>query len=1301
MYRSGDLARWRADGVLDFLGRADAQVKLRGFRIEPGEIEAVLLRHGGIAQAAVIAREDSAGDKRLIAYVVAAPDAALPDSAALRAHVGKSLPDYMVPAAFVLLDELPLTPNGKLDRRALPAPAIAAHVPKRAARTPQEEILCALFAEVLGLAAVGIDDNFFELGGHSLLATRLISRIRASLDVELSIRSLFETPTVGALAQGLGQAQPARAPLRPLPRPPEIPLSHAQRRLWFLNRLEGEGEGRAAYTIPVALRLEGALDVAALEAALCDVMARHEKLRTIFPEREGIPQQVILQAQAAKPRLEVTQVREEELAQALARAAGEGFDLCREVPLRVHLFELSGQAHVLLVLLHHIAGDGWSLAPLWSDVAHCYAARRQGQAPQLAPLPVQYADYTLWQRDALGQESEPESVFVRQLGFWREYLAGLPDAIELPTDRPRPAVASHRGAVVEIALSRELHGGLIALARGGGASLFMVLQACLAGLLTRLGAGSDIAIGSPIAGRTDSALDDLVGFFVNTLLLRTDSSGNPSLRDLILRVRTGNLAAYSHQEVPFERLVEVLNPARSLSHHPLFQVMLAFQNNTRPRFEVPGLASRFEPVATASAKFDLSLSLSEERDGEGAPAGIAGAIEYATDLFERASVEALAQRLIRLIAAAVAAPERALGSLDILSAAERETILRGWNDTAHAVPETTLPALFAAQAAKTADATAVVFEQETLSYGELNLRANRLAHHLRGLGVGPETVVGLCLARSLDMIVGLLGILKAGGAYLPLDPEYPIARLEQMITDGRPVLLLTTSAFAPNLPVPAGVRCVLLDQEDTTAQPNTAPSVDLRRENLAYVIFTSGSTGNPKGAANTHFGLHNRLSWMQGAYQLTQEDVVLQKTPFSFDVSVWEFFWPLMIGARLVLAAPGVHRDPARLAELIQTQRITTLHFVPSMLQAFLADEGAQHCTSIRHLFCSGEALTAELRDRALKLLPQAGVENPYGPTEAAIDVTQWPYGSDGSTDIPIGRPIWNTRIYVLDAGLQPVPAGVAAELYIAGAGLARGYLGRPGLTAERFVADPFGPAGSRMYRSGDLARWRADGVLDFLGRADAQVKLRGFRIEPGEIEAVLLRHAGIAQAAVIAREDSAGDKRLIAYVVAAPDAALPDSAALRAHVGKSLPDYMVPAAFVLLEALPLTPNGKLDRRALPAPAIAAHVSKRAARTPQEEILCALFAEVLGLAAVGIDDNFFELGGDSIVSIQLVSRARKAGLVITPRAVFQHQTVAALAAVAGAVEERPSILRDIGVGPLPPTPIMHWLVERGGLIERF
>ena len=814
MYRTGDLARWRADGVLEFLGRADAQVKLRGFRIEPGEIEALLVRHAGVAQAAVIAREDTPGNKRLVAYVVAAGGGAAPDTSALRTQVAASLPDYMVPAAFVVLERLPLTPNGKLDRRALPAPDLTPAV-MRGPRTAREEVLCALFAQVLGLERVGIDDDFFALGGHSLLATRLISRIRSTLDVELAIRSLFEAPTVEGLAQRVGEGEAARPALIALARPAEVPLSYAQRRLWFLDRLEGRS---ATYVIPLAMRLRGELNRDALEAALGDVVERHESLRTIFPERDGVPRQQILEASAARPRLAVESVTEASLPEALASAARAGFDLSGEPPLRAHLFGLAADEHVVLLLVHHIAGDGWSLAPLARDLSRFYEARLAGRAADLPGLPVQYADYTLWQHTVLGDEADAASAIGRQLGYWTETLKDLPEQIDLPSDRPRSAVSSYRGESISLKLSAQLHEGLLGLSRASGASLFMVLQAAIAALLTRLGAGSDIPIGSPIAGRTDSALDDLVGFFVNTLVLRTDTSGNPSFRELVARVRAGNLAAYSHQDLPFERLVEVINPARSLSRHPLFQVMLALQNTAEVKLELDGLSCRFERVATSSAKFDLSVSLGEERGADGAPAGIGGVVEYATDLFERASVEALIGRLVRLLKAAVANPERAIGSLDILAPEERAIILRGWNDTARAIPSATLPELFAAQAARTPDAIAVVHEDESLTYGELDARANQLAHRLRRWGVGPDVLVGLCVERSLEMVVGLLAVLKAGGAYVPLDPEYPAERLQYMMSDAGLRVLLTHSSLAAALPVPTGLRRVLLDQEDTAGE---------------------------------------------------------------------------------------------------------------------------------------------------------------------------------------------------------------------------------------------------------------------------------------------------------------------------------------------------------------------------------------------------------------------------------------------------------------------------------------------------
>src|SRR5262245_51880142 len=928
MYRSGDLARWRFDGVLEFVGRADQQVKVRGFRIEPGEIEAALLGEGSVSQAAVVARSDGAGGGQLVGYVVAAPGREV-DADALRAHVGLRLPDYMVPGAIVELDRLPLTANGKLDRAALPAPAY--HGRGRLPRTPQEEVLCSLFAEVLGVAGVGIEDDFFALGGHSLLATRMISRIRASLDVEVSIRSLFEAPTVAVLAGRLSEGGVGRARLRAVSRPADVPLSYAQRRLWFLERLEG---GRANYTIPLAVRLRGELDVAALEAALGDVVSRHESLRTVFAERDGVPRQVILAAGGAGVGLLVSAVSEGELGAALSAAAGVGFDLERDAPLRAHLFELGAREHVLLLVLHHIAADGWSLAPLARDLSESYAARCAGRAPELLPLAVQYADYTLWQRALLGEEGDAQSALSRSLLFWRERLAGLPEQIELPFDRPRPAVSSYRGERVELRLSAPLHAGLLRLARGEGASLFMVLQAALAALLTRLGAGSDIAIGSPIAGRTDSALDELVGFFVNTLVLRTDTSGNPSFRELIGRVRGSNLSAYSHQDVPFERLVEVLNPARSLSHHPLFQVMLALQNNAPVRLELSGLSASVEEVLSASAKFDLSVSVAEERAADGEPGGISGVIEYASDLFERASVERLAERLLRLLEGAVAAPDVAIGRLELLSGAERRLLLEDWNATARAVVPATLLQLFAAQAGKTPDAIAVVFADAGLSYGELEARSNQLAQHLRAQGVGAETVVGLCLERSPALLVGLIGILKAGGAYLPLDPSYPVERLAFMLQDAGAPLLITTTALGARLPR-HGARIVDLDAEAAAiaAQPTRAPATRLAPHNLAYVIYTSGSTGTPKGVAVEHRHIVASNAARSSFYTELRKPRFLLLSSISFDSSLVGMFWSLLSGGTVVLLS-GSSLDSA--LSSIRQHHIDCFLTIPSLYRALL-----------------------------------------------------------------------------------------------------------------------------------------------------------------------------------------------------------------------------------------------------------------------------------------------------------------------------------------------------------------------------
>ncbi|WP_081482891.1 non-ribosomal peptide synthetase [Gluconacetobacter diazotrophicus] len=1264
MYRTGDLARYLPDGNIEFLGRADQQVKIRGFRIEPGEIEARLGEQPGIRAAAVIAREDSPGDKRLVGYVVPDDDAAL-EPAALRRALGAVLPDYMVPAAILVLDALPLTPNGKLDRKALPAPDFTPAGDGRAPRTPQEAVLAALFAEILGVDRVGIDDSFFDLGGHSLLATRLVSRIRATLGADLPIRALFEAPTVTGLSERIdaGRGQSSRPALAPMARPPVLPLSFAQQRLWFLYQLEGPSP---TYNMPLSLRLDGPLDVVAMQAALRDVVARHESLRTLFPEIDGIACQQILEPEDPRCRvpLDIREVDQTSLTPALAAEAARPIDVGAEPPIRATLFRLAPERHVMLVLLHHIASDGWSMTPFARDLARAYEARLAGRAPDLAPLPVQYADYTLWQRDLLGDAADPDSLFHQQVAYWRDALAGLPACIELPTDRPRPAVSSYRGAIMPVRLDAALRDRLHALARRSGASLFMVLQAGLAILLGKLGAGDDIAIGSPIAGRTESALDDLVGFFVNTLVLRTDLAGNPTVAELLARVRETSLAAYGHQDMPFEKLVEVLNPARAQNHHPLFQVMLALENTAETHIALPALDVAYLPAETASAKFDLTFTFAENGSA------LDGEIEYDTDLFDQASVERIAQRLQRVLDAMAQSADTHIADIDVLDPNERILLLETWNNTAAPYPaDLCLHQMVEAQVCAAPDTTAVLCGDDTLTYADLNARANRLAHHLIALGVQPDQPVAICLDRSVAMVVGLLAILKAGGAYLPLDPAYPTARLCQILDDARPAILLLDDTGRRAVGDHARDRIRIIDLHADAATWHTRSDTDpdprqlgLTSRNVAYVIYTSGSTGVPKGVAVEHRNIVNHTAWQTRIFGFDATDRVLQRTSISFDAAGWEVWTPLACGAATILY-PGTNADGlSRIFEYAASMRVTTLQGVPSFFSAINTADAVGSWETLRYVFCGGEE--ADLKTvYELEEKLRAPFFNLYGPTETTIDALFWPFKKDGSLSrkAPIGRPVANTRIYILDNGQQLVPGGVAGELYIGGAGVARGYLNRPDLTAERFLDDPFSPEpGARMYRTGDLARYLPDGNIEFLGRADQQVKIRGFRIEPGEIEARLGEQPGIRAAAVIAREDSPGDKRLVGYVVPDDDAAL-EPAALRRALGAVLPDYMVPAAILVLDALPLTPNGKLDRKALPAPDFTPAGDGRAPRTPQEAVLAALFAEILGVDRVGIDDSFFDLGGHSLLATRLVSRIRATLDVDLPiRALFEVPTVAGL-----------------------------------------
>ncbi|MDT0478053.1 amino acid adenylation domain-containing protein, partial [Streptomyces sp. DSM 41014] len=1296
MYRTGDLVRWRGDGQLEYIGRADDQVKIRGFRIELGEIETALSTHTGVAQAAAIVRTDQPGEKRLVGYVVPAENNTL-DATDIRRGLSGTLPEYMVPSAVVVLDHLPLTSNGKLDRKALPAPDFTSSADSRTPRTPREELLCHLFADVLGLPHVGIDDSFFDLGGHSLLATRLISRIRTALRVEVPLRTLFDAPTVASLAERCDTGVETRIPVTRRERPELVPLSFAQRRLWFLNQLEGPSP---TYNIPFALRLSGRLDHRALDAALADLVTRHESLRTLFPNSSGKPHQRLLQAGEAFNGLpEAPSVDEAELERHLHEFARQGFDLGTEVPLRVALFRLADDEHVLSVVVHHIAADGESVAPFFTDLVSAYETRCRGEAPAWAALPVQYPDYTLWQQDLLGDEKDPNSLVARQLRHWSMALKGLPEELPLPYDRPRPAVANHRGDTVAFRLSPRLHGELVALSRRTGTSLFMVAQTALAALLTRLGAGTDIPLGSPVAGRNDEALDDLVGFFVNTLVLRMDTSGDPTFRELLERVRETDLAAYAHQDIPFERLVEVINPTRSLARHPLFQVLLTVQGDPAPTAELPDLRIGLQTLAPGVAKFDLAFGLVERTDTDGGHDGIDGLLEYASDLFRRETAEALAARLIRVLEALVSDPDAPIGRIDILAAEERQQLVDDWNRTGHELPEAaqTLQRCFADQAARTPSAVALRQGDDVLTYRELDLRSSRLARQLAEAGVGAEDIVGVLLDRSPALVIAFLAVLKAGGTYLPLDPADPEVRRRRMLEETGARVVLTDRADEDWIGIPDGVLALA---PDALGAPRTADGCESSAEpmfcapgdprNMAYVIYTSGSTGEPKGVAVTHSAVvHLALDrrWQGDAHRR-----VLFHSKHSFDAATYEIWTPLLSGGEVVVAPPsslGAHE----LEHLTSDGRVTGLWLTAGLFN-LIARERPSSLAGVREVWVGGDVVDPNAVRRVQDACPRISVVDGYGPTENTTFTTCYQIPEGGEEElrsVPIGRPMDNTRVYVLDAALHPVPVGVVGELYVSGAGLARGYLGRPGLTAERFVADPYGAPGARMYRTGDLVRWRGDGQLEYIGRADDQVKIRGFRIELGEIETALSTHTGVAQAAAIVRTDQPGEKRLVGYVVPAENNTL-DATDIRRGLSGTLPEYMVPSAVVVLDHLPLTSNGKLDRKALPAPDFTSSADSRTPRTPREELLCHLFADVLGLPHVGIDDSFFDLGGDSIVSIQLVSRAREAGLVITPREIFQRQTVAELADVAGEVQSSDTTgvgEAGDGVGSAPLTPVMH------------
>ncbi|WP_328940793.1 amino acid adenylation domain-containing protein [Streptomyces sp. NBC_00250] len=1302
MYRTGDLVRQRPDGLLDFLGRTDDQVKIRGYRIELGEISTALSDHPEVAHAAVVVHE-TAGTKRLVGYVVR-EEGTEPDEelvAHLRDHLKSRLPDYMVPSALVPVATLPLTVNGKLDVKALPAPDLSGTGRSRAPRTPREETLCGLFAEVLGLpeGSVGIDSDFFDLGGHSLLATRLVSRARTALDAELAIRDLFEAPTVAELVE---RAAPSRGAARPAlvaaERPDELPLSHAQQRLWVIQQIECTS---AAYNFPLVMRLNGTFDREAWSAALADVTDRHEALRTLFAEREsdGQAYQRILPAGSAAPVVEHVRATEDEVPGIVDAAVQRPFDLAAELPIRATVVEVAPDEHVVVLLLHHITTDEWSDRPFLRDLTTAYTARLDGGAPDWEPLPVQYADYALWQQQLLGDPADAESLAARQLEHWRTALVGAPEELELPTDRPRPARPAFTGAELDISFDRTVHEGLRRLARDTGASMFMVAHAAVAALLHRLGAGTDIPLGAPIAGRGDEALDELVGFFVNTLVLRTDLGGDPSFTELLGRVRETDLAAFSHADVPFESVVEKLNPTRSLSRNPLFQVMVGHHARTDETLRLPGLRAGYLPHRTGTAKFDLVFSFTEHTTADGAGDSLGCRLEFATELFDQETAEGIADRLRRLVGILVEAPDEPLSRAGILTDEEQRLVLEGFNGRPREVDEETLPALFARWVAERPDAVAVVERSRSVTYAQLDARADRIARLLAARGVGAESVVGVAVPRSVDMIATVVAALKLGAAFLPLDLVHPGDRLSYMIENSGAAVVVGTEPVAGKIPDADGVPVVLLDAPDIAAELDTLPGTPpvggpVGLDQAAYVIYTSGSTGRPKGVVVPHEGIASLVATAVDRMGLEHDSRVLQFASIGFDVFAFELAMALCHGGRLVLVTDEARVAGPALTDFLEDQRITHMILPPSLVSALPPGCRLPEGSTV---LVGTETVPPDLFER---FGATANLICAYGLTEATVNSTLWPareHGGRATGRVPIGRPDPNTRCYVLDEHLRPVPPGVIGELYVAGRGLARGYLGQAGLSSERFVADPYGAPGSRMYRTGDRARWRADGNLDFLGRVDTQVKIRGFRIELGEIEAALAGHPTVAQAAVLPDRD--GDiVRLVGYAVPEPgtDLAL-DPQELRAHVAAVLPEYMVPALVVPLDGpLPLTPNGKLDHKALPAPDWSAMTGDAAPATETQARIAELFCEILKLDAVGVHDSFFALGGHSMASMRLLGRIRaEFGVELSIRDVFDALTVAGIAGkLDGASAARPA-LRPAERGAfdgtdLPVAPVQQW-----------
>ena len=1269
LYRTGDLVRYTSDGDIEYLGRIDHQVKLRGFRVELGEIESVLAQHPAVREAVALIHEAGPNDQRLVAYVICGEDVA---DGELRAHIRERLPEYMVPAAFVRLDAFPLTANGKLDRRALPKPEWARRDSDRAYIAPgteTEAALARIWQDVLGVKQVGLHDSFFDLGGHSLLATQVVSRVRDLFHIELSLRVFFESPSLESVAKAIdaeaGREALAAPPIKPVPRDKPLPCSYAEESLWFLEGLSG---GFSAYNIPLYLRLRGRLDGSILRRSLLRIVSRHEVLRSRFASSGGRPyQEVLVEGEIAWFEEDLTDLpsdlREMEALRRAEAASQRLFDLGSGPLLRGTLCRLAPDEHILCLVIHHIVFDGWSVGILLRELAAYYEALSGGNEAPLHPLAIQYGDYAAWQREWFSGES-----LERSLAYWRERLRDPLPVLELPTDHARPAVQTFLGGEVRRRLSVALTERLRTFSQAESVTLFVTLLSCWGILLHRYTGDEDVLTGSAIAGRTRGELEGLIGFFVNTLALRLDLSGEPSFREVLRRTQQVALEAYEHQETPFEALVAALQPERALSRSPLIQVMFVFHNTPAPTVCFDGVEASVEELQNGGAKFDLTFAITDHAEG------LRLSLEYNRDLFEASTAERVLDHYETLLEGAISGPESRVYALPFVGPDERKLVIETWNATGRPYPrESSLGVLFAEQALSTPDLVALEFEGARLTYRELNARANRLAHYLRGLGVGAEVLVGLCAERSVEMVVGTLAIIKAGGAYVPLDPEYPAPRLSYMLEDtGAPVVLVQRNLIE-RLPV-SGSRYVCLDDESLYAdQSADEPESRAEAASLAYVMYTSGSTGQPKGVCVEH---RNVVRLVKNTdYVRLEGEVFLQFAPISFDAATLEIWGPLLNGGRLVVYRPG----PTSLEELgseIERSGITTLWLTSGLFHQ-MVEHQLEALRGVRQLMSGGDVLSVRHCQRVLESLPETTLINGYGPTECTTFTCCYPMrGVEalGET-VSIGRPIANTRVYILDRHMAPVPVGVWGELYVGGDGVARGYLNSGELTAERFVSDVFGEeAGGRLYRTGDVVRWSEDGRIEFLGRMDFQVKLRGFRVELGEIESVLNRHADVGESVVLLREDTPGDKRLVGYVVRRGGRDI-DGGALRAFLKEQLPDYMVPSAIVFLKGFPLTANGKVDRRALSAPT---RVDLGAGgvvgpRTSVERALAQIWRAVLKVDRLSIHDNFFDLGGHSLLATQVISRVRDSFQLEVPlRKLFESPTIADFALV---VEE--ALLEDV------------------------